>query len=112
MITLYVKTGCPFCAKAIVSLKANNILYEEKNIADPAVAKELIEIGGKRQVPFMEDDNMTPYLIDDDVEMYESDDIVSYIDKKYGKGDNNAEAQSNTSNLHVEDDSNICESCE
>jgi len=88
MITLYVKTGCPFSAKAIASLKKNNVPYEEKNIADPEVLSELINIGGKRQVPFMDDDNMTPYLIDDDVEMYESNDIVAYIEEKYGKGDN------------------------
>lgn len=91
MITLYVKTGCPYCAKAIATLKEHNVSYEEKNISDPAVVKELLELGGKRQVPFMEDDNMTPYLVDDDVEMYESDDIVSYVNSKYGAGEKNSE---------------------
>lgn len=96
MITLYVKTGCPYCAKAIAALTEHNVPYEEKNIADSEVVKELIELGGKRQVPFLDDDNMTPYLVDDDVEMYESDAIVEYVAEKYGsdkKQQNDTDAQ-------------------
>jgi len=68
MLTLYVKTGCPYCAKVLTVGEELKLSFDEKNIADPAVAAELIEKGGKRQVP---------YLIDSDanVEMYESDDI-------------------------------------
>jgi glutaredoxin len=72
MLTLYVKTGCPFCAKVLATGTELGISFEEKNIADDAVAAELIARGGKRQVP---------YLIDSEkgVEMYESDDIVAYL---------------------------------
>lgn len=71
-MTLYVKTGCPFCHKVLAAGEELGITFEEKNIADDAVAAELIARGGKRQVP---------YLVDSDhgVEMYESDDIVAYL---------------------------------
>lgn len=106
MITLYVKSNCPYSRKAIESLTEHNVPYTEKNISDPAVLQELIAHGGKRQVPFLADDNMTPYLIDDDVEMYESDAIVSYVEKHYG-----SDAQTAGHKLHVMEDS-TCEACE
>ncbi len=109
MLTLFVKTGCPYCAKVLTWLKEHHIPFTEKNIRDPKIVRELIDEGGKRQVPFLEDDNMTPYLIDDDTEMYESDKIVAYLEKKYGT----IEPQSMQGvNLHVSDDSELCESCE
>jgi glutaredoxin len=79
MLTLYVKTGCPFCHKVLDAGEELGITFEEKNIADDAVAAELIARGGKRQVP---------YLVDSDrnVEMYESDDIVKYLKEHYTKG--------------------------
>ncbi len=78
MLTLYVKTGCPFCAKVFAAAKELGIEFDEKNIADPAVAEELIKRGGKRQVP---------YLVDPDTkeEMYESDDIIEYLHENFGK---------------------------
>lgn len=75
MITLFAKTGCPYCAKAIAKLDELGLSFEKRNIADDAVAEELIAIGGKRQVP---------YLIDGEVQMYESGDIVAYLQKTYG----------------------------
>ncbi len=78
MLTLYVKTGCPFCAKVLNMGKELGITFDEKNIADDAVAAELIARGGKRQVP---------YLVDSErgVEMYESGDIVAYLRANYAK---------------------------
>lgn len=78
MLTLYVKTGCPFCQKVLRAGEELGALFEERNIADPTMAKELIERGGKQQVP---------YLVDDanGKEMYESDDIVAYLHEKYPK---------------------------
>jgi glutaredoxin len=110
MLTLYVKTGCPYCAKVLECIRQNGIQFTEKNIKDPKVVEELIGEGGKRQVPFLEDDNMTPYLIDDDVEMYESDAIVKYLEGKYGK-DAKSDGDSNIK-LHVDNDADVCESCE
>ncbi len=78
MLTLYVKTGCPFCAKVLNTGKELGIEFEEKNIADDAVATELVARGGKRQVP---------YLVDSEhgVEMYESGDIIAYLRAQYPK---------------------------
>ena len=80
MLTLYVKTGCPFCAAVLAKLNGDNIPFEEKNIADEDVVNELIERGGKRQVP---------YLVDSEkgVEMYESSDIVAYLEENYSKSE-------------------------
>ena len=80
MLTLYVKTGCPFCAKVLRKVDELGLEVEKKNIADDAIAAELMERGGRRQVP---------YLVDSDrnVEMYESDAIFVYLDEYYGGGD-------------------------
>ena len=90
MLTLYVKTGCPYCAAVLAKLNELGISFEEKNIADSKVAEELIKHGGKRQVPYMEDEDPcenakhnTPCLVDEDVEMYESADIIEYLEKNY-----------------------------
>ncbi len=78
MLTLYVKTGCPFCEKVHRAAEELGITFNEKNIADPAVVQELIARGGKQQVP---------YLIDEEhnKEMYESDDIVTYLHENFAK---------------------------
>lgn len=76
MLTLYVKTGCPFCARVLDTGKELSIAFDEKNIADDAIAAELVERGGKRQVP---------YLVDEErgAEMYESADIDAYLRQHY-----------------------------
>ena len=69
------------------------LTFEEKNIADDSIATELIERGGKRQVP---------YLVDTETktEMYESSDIVAYLLKTYG-GTEGVEGKKG-------DDQNVC----
>ena len=75
MMTLYVKTGCPFCARTLAALDAHGIAYETKNVADPGVVEELIALGGKKQEPF---------LVDGHTMMYDSQSIINYIERKYG----------------------------
>ncbi len=78
MLTLYVLTGCPYCAKVLAAGRELGIEFNLKNVGDPGVTEELIARGGKRQMP---------YLVDEEagVEMYESDDIVDYLHQKYVK---------------------------
>lgn len=78
MLTLYVKTGCPFCAMVLHTLEELNLTFDEKNIEDPAVAEELVARGGKRQVPYLVDTEAN-------VEMYESADICEHLEAHYGK---------------------------
>lgn len=78
MLTLYIKTGCPFCHRVLETGEKLDISFEEKNIADDAIAAELIARGGKRQVPYLVDN-------DHEVEMYESDDINEYLLEHYSK---------------------------
>lgn len=77
MLTLYVKTGCPYCAKVLAVAEKLSIELNLKNVADEAIATELITRGGKLQMP---------YLVDGDTatEMYESDDIITYLREKVG----------------------------
>jgi len=95
MITLYAKTGCPFCEKAISALDAHGLSYTKKNIADEAVAAELISLGGKRQVPFM---------VDGDMMTYESGVIVEYVEETYGKGAETAKPHITVSANHCDAD--------
>lgn len=78
MITLYVMTGCPYCHKVIEAFDAHAVAYEVKDIAGAAALEELLERGGKRQVPFM---------IDGDVALYESGDIIAHVLGDAAKGD-------------------------
>lgn len=104
MLTLYVKTGCPFCAVALKKVDDLGLSIEEKNIADPGVAEELEERGGKVQ---------TPYLIDSEkgVALYESSAIADYLQKTYGKEDSLAPDLSKLT-VHRSDDADVCEVCQ
>ncbi|MDP3965785.1 MAG: glutathione S-transferase N-terminal domain-containing protein [bacterium] len=73
-LILYVKTGCPWCQKVLDFATEKGIQFELRNIADPAVAQELINRGGKRQVPYLVDEKNA-------IEMYESADIIEYLKK-------------------------------
>lgn len=88
MLTLYVKTGCPFCAAVLAKVAELELEIEEKNIADDKVSNELIAKGGKKQVPYLVDSKRN-------VEMYESGDIVTYLDAHYGNGENREEGKDN-----------------
>lgn len=77
MLELYYKETCPFCQRVLQMAENLGVSFELKDIeADDAIAAELIEKGGKRQVPFLVD-------TDRDVSMYESADIIDYIREHY-----------------------------
>ena len=76
MLTLYTRAGCAYTTAVIHELAELGLEYEEKDISDPEVAKELVEIGGDLQVPFLLDSEHM-------VGIYESGDIVEYLAKTY-----------------------------
>jgi len=87
MLVLYTKSGCPFCNRVLEYVEENNIQIDERNVYESEVAmKELMEKGGKRQIPFLHD-------TDKDVMMYESADIIQYF--KDMSGDDSAQADEN-----------------
>lgn len=77
MPTLYVKNFCQYCERVLRFAAEKNVALEIKNISlDKEIADELIERGGKRQVP---------YLIDNErsISMYESAEIIDYLESNY-----------------------------
>ncbi len=91
MLTLYYKPTCPFCQRVLSEAEALGITMNLKDISsDTAVLDELIQKGGKKMVPFLED-------TDRGVSMYESGDIIAYLTEHY-KGSSDSST-------------NVCESC-
>ncbi|KND50890.1 MAG: hypothetical protein AB202_00595 [Parcubacteria bacterium C7867-007] len=76
MLTLYVKTGCPYCAKVLRAGEELGIDFDLKNVSDDGIVEELIARGGKEQMPYLVDAEMN-------VEMYESDDIIAYLHQRF-----------------------------
>lgn len=70
-LVLYKKDTCPFCFKVMRFANERGIDLEMRDVSDdPEALRELLETGGKRQVPC---------LFIDGSPLYESDDIVSYL---------------------------------
>ena len=68
---LFVGTICPYCKKVEKFMEENNIDIEVINIEkDRDALRQLIDEGGKRQVPCLYHDG--EYL-------YESDDIIKFL---------------------------------
>lgn len=67
---LYVKPGCPFCARVERFMNNAGIEMEIRNTLEGTNQEDLIAIGGKSQVPC---------LIVDGKPMYESMDIINYL---------------------------------
>lgn len=71
-LTLYIMNTCPYCKKVLKFIEENKIeSIEIKDIiGNKENEKELIEKGGKKQVPM---------LLISEKPMYESDDIIKYL---------------------------------
>lgn len=68
--TLYYKESCPFCKRVTRFMDNVGVTCEMKDTLVSDNAEELMEIGGKTQVPCM---------IIDGNPMYESMDIINYV---------------------------------
>jgi len=77
-MTLYIKQNCGFSKRALDAVEELGIALNVKDIADETALKELLEIGGKKQEPFLFDE-------ENDVKMYESDAIIDYLESLTGK---------------------------
>ncbi|CAI6010175.1 unnamed protein product [Closterium sp. NIES-65] len=80
-IEIYEFEGCPFCRKVreMVSVLDLDVLFYPCPVDGPTYRPKAIEMGGKRQFPYMVDPNTG-------VSMYESDEIIKYLANTYGNG--------------------------
>lgn len=72
MLELFVLETCPYCLKVMDYMDKNGIEYRKIDISNEESKNSLIQIGGKRQVPFLIDK-------DRNIQMYESNDIIEYL---------------------------------
>ena len=73
--TLYVKAGCPFCAKVLNFMDEHDIVLPIMDISLEPYKDgydKLINLGGTYQVPCLDIDGKP---------LYESDDIIAYLNK-------------------------------
>jgi glutathione S-transferase len=77
-LTLYNMEGSPFCRNVREVLSELDLEFVVRNMPKGSPKRaELIERGGKFQVPYLVDPNHNK-------EMYESDDITDYLQERYG----------------------------
>ncbi|MBQ4115450.1 glutathione S-transferase N-terminal domain-containing protein [bacterium] len=72
MLELFVLDSCPYCQKVMNFMDENKIQYRKIDTKNKESEESLIQIGGKRQVPFLVD-------TDRNIQMYESSDIIEYV---------------------------------
>lgn len=91
MLTLYIRTGCGFCASVLRTIEELGLAdVQIKDIVNMELIQELEAHTGRHTVPFLIDSVRG-------VEMYESVDINRYLQEHYGTGTNKAEnEESNT----------------
>ena len=72
MLDLYILEDCPYCKKVLTFLDEMRIKFNKIDIIDKKNEDTLVQLGGKRQVPFLVDK-------DRNIQMYESGDIIEYL---------------------------------
>ena len=83
MINIYYTSSCPYCQKVLnfienTSLKKGEDYSLVEALRGSKERETLVELGGKSQVPFLEDTKKN-------TKMYESSDIIRYISDNYIK---------------------------
>jgi len=80
VLELYDFEGCPYCRKVREVLCELDLDYLAHPVAHGSPRREeLVRLGGKMQVPYLNDRNTGTRL-------YESDDIIAYLNETYGAG--------------------------
>jgi len=101
MLILYMKSTCPFCQRTMQMAENLKVTLDERDINESESARaELLEKGGKLQVPFVDTEK--------EVLMYESDDIIEYLRNNYAQ--KNADDSVAKPRVHV--GGSTCTSCE
>ena len=72
MINIFMLPTCPYCKKVIDYLESTKLKYELLDINNQQNYDMMIQLGGKRQVPFLFDNEKN-------ITMYESKDIIEYL---------------------------------
>ncbi|MFZ9038721.1 MAG: glutaredoxin family protein [Gammaproteobacteria bacterium] len=82
-LKLYQFHQCPFCVRTRRSIRGLGLNIETRDTRnDPRWQSELIEQGGRYQVPCLRIDKG-----DDNIEwLYESKDIIRYLDQRFANG--------------------------
>uniref|UniRef100_A0A804LVE9 GST N-terminal domain-containing protein n=1 Tax=Zea mays TaxID=4577 RepID=A0A804LVE9_MAIZE len=78
-IEIYEFEGCPFCRKRDGNSLGPRCIILPLSSKGPTFRPKVLEMGGKKQFPYMVDPNTG-------VAMYESDDIIKYLADTYGDG--------------------------
>lgn len=103
MFTLYYTPSCPFCQRVLQMAENLDVQFDLRDISEDESARlELIEKGGKQQVPFLVDTNTG-------VSMYESSDIIDYIRENRTVAAE-VPVAAGKPRVHISD--SVCESCE
>ncbi|KAL5682249.1 hypothetical protein ACJX0J_008634, partial [Zea mays] len=76
-IEIYEFEGCPFCRKRDGNSLGPRCIILPLSSKGPTFRPKVLEMGGKKQFPYMVDPNTG-------VAMYESDDIIKYLADTYG----------------------------
>ena len=78
MLELYQIENCPYCQVVRQKMTELGLSYVAHNRTNPETSKELMDLGGKTQVPMLVDPNH-------DLVLYESEDIIKHLETHYGK---------------------------
>lgn len=106
MLSLYYKPTCGFSRKVIDFADENGVELELMDInEDDETLQELIEKGGKQQVPFLFDDDKGQGL-------YESGDIIAYLQEHYAQEGGAVAATVGAGKPRIHVGGTTCEACE
>lgn len=82
-LTLYQRPTCAFCMRVFIALARLDVPVQRRNVTtDPEARRELVEGGGRHQVPCLRIDEPTGTTW-----LYESADIIAYLEKQFGTED-------------------------
>jgi glutaredoxin 3 len=102
MLTLYYKPTCSYCQRVLGEAEDLGISFNLKDISnDPVLVEELINAGGKRQVPFLFDAEKS-------IALYESNDIIDYLKENCANESN----KQSFSGLRIHKSDEACDTCQ